>query len=74
MDLFSITLQIISWVIVGFTIAGALFWLKETKIGKYVIAFFIWPYLIWIFHKLSKDEYLIKLQNRIEREKITYYF
>ena len=74
MDLVSITYQIISSVIVGFTIGGFLFWLKETKFGKYVIVFFIFPYLIWIFHVLSKDDYLIKLQDKIEREKITYYF
>lgn len=74
MELFYETLQIISFVTLGFGIGKGLIWFGETKVGHILIVFFIWPYILWIFYKLSKDEFLINLQDKIEREKITYYF
>lgn len=71
---FSIVVQIIAYFALGVAIANGLLWFGKTKVGKTMIALFILPYLIWIIHKLSKDEFLARLQERIERGKITYYF
>ena len=73
MDL-QIVYHILSIISLGYGGWKGLLWFKETKVGKYVIGFFLIPYIFWIYHVLSKDEFLIKLMNKLEREKITYYF
>ncbi len=67
-------LQIVSGFSMGINIAKCLWWFKDTKVGKITTALFILPYLIWIFYKLSKDDFVINLMDKIERGKITYYF
>lgn len=66
--------QISSGISMGYNIGKCLMWFKDTKIAKYLMGFFILPYLIWAIYKLSKDDFIIKLMDKIERGKITYYF
>ena len=66
--------QILSIISLGYNSWKGMLWLKETKVGKYVIGFFLMPYIIYGLYKLSKDEEWARLVDKWEREKITYYF
>ena len=74
MELFYILLQLTSSFALGFSIGRGMIWVGHTKIGKIAIAVFLMPYIVWIFYKLAKSEFLAELQSKLEREKITYYF
>jgi hypothetical protein len=74
LSLIFIGLQFLSYFGLGFAIGNSLLWLKETKFGKYVIGIFLIPFLLWAVYVLSKDDFLAKIADKIEREKITYYF
>ena len=70
MDIF----QILSIISLGYNGWKGMLWLKETKVGRYVIGFFLMPYIIYGLYKLTKDEEWARLVDKWEREKITYYF